>query len=404
MSYDVLEGVNVVELSMYAFAPSSAAVLADWGADVVKVVPPERADPMMGSPVAALPATDVGVAFMWEILNRGKRCIGLDVSSTGGRDVLLDLVRRADVFITNLLPGARQRFGIDPEDLFAVNDRLVYARASGHGDRGAERDTGGYDMTDFWARSGVGHAASLVSDEFVPLVGPALGDLTSGAFLAGGIAAALYRRERSGRGAVVDVSLLSSGMWVLSPGIVASQLYGIDTIPRFRHAQAPNPMVAAYTTKDGRLIYMSGIQTEGHFERFCDVIGRPDLLEDPRFATSADRLANASACVRVLDGVFAERDLAGWTEALSKMSTPWMVVQTAREAAADPQVAANGYLVEIDGPTRRYPVVASPAQFDGEPPGLSRAPGHGEHTDEILAELGLGTDEILRLKEDGAVL
>jgi crotonobetainyl-CoA:carnitine CoA-transferase CaiB-like acyl-CoA transferase len=202
----------------------------------------------------------------------------------------------------------------------------------------------------------------------------------------------------------VDVSLLSSGMWVLSPGIVASQLYGIDTIPRFRHAQAPNPMVAAYTTKDGRLIYMSGIQTEGHFERFCDVIGRPDLLEDPRFATSADRLANASACVRVLDGVFAERDLAGWTEALSKMSTPWMVVQTAREAAADHQVAANGYLVEIDGPTRRYPVVASPAQFDGEPPGLSRAPGHGEHTDEILAELGLGTDEILRLKQDGAVL
>ena len=141
MTYDVLEGVKVVEVSMYAFAPSAAAILADWGAEVVKVVPPDRGDPMLGTPIAALPATDVGVAFMWEILNRGKRCVGLDVSSPDGRQVLLDLVRGADVFITNLLPGARQRFGIDPDDLLAVNDRLVYARASGHGDRGAERDT-----------------------------------------------------------------------------------------------------------------------------------------------------------------------------------------------------------------------------------------------------------------------
>jgi len=404
MSYDVLEGVKVIELSMYAFAPSSAAVLADWGADVIKVVPPERADPMMGTPVAALPATDVGVAFMWEILNRGKRCIGLDVSSTGGRAVLHDLVKSADVFITNLLPGARKRFEIDPEHLFAVNERLVYARASGHGDQGAERDTGGYDITDFWARSGIGHAASLVCDEFVPLVGPALGDLTSGAFLAGGIAAALYRRERTGRGAVVDVSLLSSGMWILSPGIVASQLYGIDTIPRFPHAQAPNPMVAAYTTKDGRLIYMSGIQTEGHFERFCTVIGRPDLLEDPMFATSAARAVNAAACVRVLDEVFAERSVADWTVVLSEMTTPWMVVQTAREAAVDPQVRANGYLVEVDGPAGRYALVASPAQFDGVAAALSAAPGHGEHTDAVLAELGLGVEEVMRLKESGAVL
>ena len=404
MSYDVLDGVKVVELAMYAFAPASAAVLADWGADVIKVVPPDRADPMMGTPVAALPTTDVGVAFMWEILNRGKRCIGLDVSTLPGRDLLLELVREADVFVTNLLPGARQRFRIDPEDLFAVNERLIYARATGHGDRGPERDRGGFDMTDFWARSGIGHAASLVSDEFVPLVGPALGDLTSGAFLAGGIAAALYRRERTGRGAVVDVSLLSSGVWVLSPGIVASRLYGIDTVPRFRHADAPNPMVAVYATRDHRLIYVSGVQTEGHFENFCEAIGRTDLLEDPRFATAAERLANAPACVATLDEIFAERDLAEWKVALERLATPWMVVQTAAEAAVDPQVVDNHMVPRVEGVAGSYALVASPAQFDGEAPTLRRAPGHGEQTDQILLELGHDMEQILQLKESGAVL
>src|SRR5436190_5207740 len=156
MSYDLLDGVKVVELSLYAFAPSAAAVLADWGADVVKVVPPKVADPMMGTPIAGLPATDVGIAFMWELLNRGKRCIAVDVSSTQGRTVLLDLVSEADVFITNLLPGARARFAIDAEDLHAVKPSLVYARATGHGSEGPERDAGGYDHTDFWARAGLG--------------------------------------------------------------------------------------------------------------------------------------------------------------------------------------------------------------------------------------------------------
>jgi crotonobetainyl-CoA:carnitine CoA-transferase CaiB-like acyl-CoA transferase len=404
MAYDLLEGVNVVELSMYAFAPASAAVLGDWGAKVIKVVPPLIPDTLMGNAIGGLPDKDVGVAFMWEIMNRGKRCIGIDVSNDEGRELLLELVRDADVFITNLLPARRRRFRLDPTDLLAVNPGLVYGRASGHGDRGPEREYGGYDHTDFWARTGLGHAASMVAGEFAPQAGPALGDLASGALLAGAIAAALFRKERTGRGAIVDVSLLSVGMWMMSPGVVASQLYGVDNIPRYRHADLPNPLVAGYVTRDNRIVYMSGIQTEGHFENFCEIIGRKDLVDDPRFANGTARQAHTRECIAVLDEVFAERDLAEWVTILERLSTPWSIVQSAAEAAVDPQATANQYVTEVEGATRSFPLVASPAQFDDAPTTLTRAPDHGEHTEEILLEMGRDWDEIVRLKETGAVL
>jgi crotonobetainyl-CoA:carnitine CoA-transferase CaiB-like acyl-CoA transferase len=229
-------------------------VLSDWGADVIKIVPPQVADPMMGDPIAGLPTKDVDVAFMWELLNRGKRCVGLNIAAPEGREVLLGLVREADVFITNLLPDARRRFGVEPADLFANHPGLVYARASAHGAVGPEREAGGYDHTDFWARSGIGHSASQVADEFVPQPGPAMGDLAAGMSLAGAVAAALFRKERTGRGGIVDVSLLSTAVWLGAPAIMAAGIYGVDTIPRMRHSDLPNPLVAAYATRDNRAL------------------------------------------------------------------------------------------------------------------------------------------------------
>ena len=402
---DVLAGVRVVEVAMWAFVPAAGAVLADWGAEVTKIVHPEYGDPMRGTPVGDLPKREVDVSFMWEILNRGKRSIGLDLANPEGLAVLADLVRDADVFLTSFLPPARRKLGIDVEDIRALNAEIIYARGTGQGPRGPEAEKGGYDHTSFWARSGIAHAAHQVTGEFIPQVGPAFGDLMSGFSLASGITAALLRRDRTGQTSVVDVSLLGTGMFAFSPSIVASELYGVDTIPRVKHADQPNPMVAGYATKDGRIIYIAGIRTDRGWTRFCELLGRPELATDPRFRDNEGRVANRQACIAALDEAFATRTLAEWREILEGMEDPWTVVQSARELHSDPQAQANRYVQEVmSAAGSTFPLITSPVQLDEQPPPLRRAPDHGEHTEQILLETGRSWDDIKKLKQSKAVL
>ncbi len=310
---DVLSGVRIVEVAAWTFVPAAGAVLADWGADVIKVEHPRTGDPQRGLITAGMfGGGPRAVNFMIEQPNRGKRSIGIDLKSDGGLDVLYRLVASADVFLTSFLPEARQSLRIDVEHIRAQNPNIIYVRGSGMGHRGPERDRGGYDSAAYFARGG--HAAALTPEEDEYPVNPraAYGDLPGGQTLAGGIAAALFRRERSGVPSVVDASLLSCAMWALSPDIVAAGLFGIAKLPRGDRMHPPNPLVGTYRTKDRRFINLTMLESDRFWPDLCARIGRPDLVDDPRFENSARRHEHAPECVGVLDEIFAQRTLEEW--------------------------------------------------------------------------------------------
>ena len=397
---DVLAGVRVVELSSYAFAPAAGAVLADWGADVVRIVRPGVGDPMLGNPVSGMDDDGVPVAYMWEILNRGKRTIGIDLATPEARPVVADLIGSADVFLTSLLPAARRRLALDVDDVRAINPRIVYARASANGPRGPESGSGGFDATSFWARSGLADAAHAVSGTHTqPAM--AMGDLCSGANLAAAVVAALFRRERTGRTAVVDVSLLSSGIWMQSASIVASSLYDVDRLP-FGHSG--NPLVAIYRCGDGNFVSVAALAGDGAWQDLCTAAGRPDLLADQRFATLTARLAHREECVAVLDELFAGHAQADWVALLDGSRLPAAPVRTAHSVPGDPMVRANGYVREVTAGGRTFVTTATPAQFDEAPLAVRPAPAWGAETEQVLLELGRSWDDIAALKAVGAVL
>jgi crotonobetainyl-CoA:carnitine CoA-transferase CaiB-like acyl-CoA transferase len=396
----------VLEVATWTFVPAAGAVLADWGADVIKVEHPQTGDPQRGLITAGMfGGGPRSVNFMIEQPNRGKRSIGLDLRSEEGLELLYQLAETADVFLTSFLPSARHTMHIDVEHIRARNPEIIYVRGSGMGQRGPERERGGYDAAAYFARGG--HAACLTPDEVEYPISPraAYGDLPGGQTIAGGIAAALFRRERHGVTSIVDTSLLSCAMWALSPDIVASKLFGIPKMPRGDRTQSPNPLVGTYKTKDGRFINLTMLESDRYWPDLCERIGRPDLVADERFDSATHRRENGPACVAALDEAFVQRTLVEWKAALAEASGVWAVYQEPIELHDDPQALENGYLVEVEpGEGDPFTLVANPVQFDETPPPLQRAPEHGEHTESILLELGLDWDDIIRLKESGAVL
>ncbi|NLU64139.1 CoA transferase [Rhodococcus sp. HNM0563] len=404
---DLLNGVTVVELASWTYVPSAGVVLRDWGADVIKIEDTRGGDPCRYLTVGGLDPAEsrVKANFMMEIGNHGKRSIAIDIKTPEGREIFAKLIAKADVLLTNWLPGALERADLSVDTLRAYNPKLIIARGSGQGPLGPDRDKGGFDASGYTARAGVAYALTPDGQEFPFAQGPAFGDLQGGSTLAGGIVAALFHRERTGVARTVDGSLLAQGMWAVAPDICAADYYGIDRIPAYAPGEAPNPVVNRYKTRDDRWLQLVFLQADRYWKGFCERIGHPELSDDERFTPLANLIANKDDATAILRKIFAERDLAEWQEILADEPGVWAPLATPAEALTDAQAVANGYLMTVaDDDGELFKTVSAPIQFDETPPKPGRSPEHGEHTDQILEELGMSWDDIIAAKVSGAVL
>ena len=401
---DILNGIRVVELAAWTFVPAAGAVLADWGADVIKIEHPETGDPQRGLVSSGIVTGAGAINHFIEQPNRGKRSIGLDTSTPEGRELLLKLVETADVFVTNLLPDSRQRMGVEVDQLRARNPKLIYARGHGYGTKGDLAAQGGFDLAAYWARGAIGEAYAAGDGSYPPIQRPAFGDSYGGLAIAAGVAAALVKRERTGEPSVVDVSLLNAAIWQLGPDIVGAGVTG-QGIPKFNLDEMPNPVASIYKTRDGRFIAFVLLQADRFWADFCTRLGHPDLIDDARFANAMVRFQHRQDCIAELRKAFGSEDLAHWEKAFAGFDGVWDVMRTAYEVHSDPQAIANGYLPRTtDANANEFALAASPVQFDEKPLDLTRAPGHGEHTDALLAELGYSEDEIIDFKVNSVIL
>jgi crotonobetainyl-CoA:carnitine CoA-transferase CaiB-like acyl-CoA transferase len=395
------EGVRVVELSQWVLAPVAGALLADWGADVIRVERPEG-DPYRGLFTQGIGADSAGGVNLSDALaNRGKRSVTLDLRNEHAMTVMHELLARADVFITNLRGPALARLGLDAQTVTARYPALVYARGHGLGLRGPEADRAGYDASAFWARGGFAHVLTPPAEAEPIALRGAMGDRSAAMALAFGIAGALVRRHRTGRGSTVDVSLLATAMWALSSDVL-SALRG--NRPRDTQGRRVNPLYGAYRTSDGRHVQLVFLESDRYWPDLCRVLDRADLVADPRFASHRARGENTAACVAALQEEFGRRTFEECKELLGKIDAPWAPVQAVEELLTDPQVLANDYLGEVpvdSGPGYTLPNV--PVQYDERPAPLRRAPEAGEHTEEVLLELGYSWERIGELRDAGAM-
>ncbi len=398
-----LAGIRVLEVAAWTFVPAAGAMLADLGADVIKVEPP-TGDPQRGLK-NMLNFEQEGPNPFNEIPNRGKRSITLDLRRPDARDLLLKIAEGCDVFLTSYLPEDRTKLGIDVDDIRAVNPKIIYVRGSGWGSKGPMADTGGYDLAAGWATSGLAYRLTDPTNPDGPPPQPAaFFDLQGGNTLAGATAVALFKRERTGEPSVVDVSLMNVGLWTMAPDIVSAP-YVSDHMKIVR-TQPGNPITNWYRSSDGRWIYLVLLQADRFWPELCnDVLGRPDLVTDERFADAGLRLKNRSECVQALDEIFGDRTLEEWKQRFVGFSGVWAPVLTFREVHEQPQVEPNGFLPRVVGHDGlEFRLVAPPMHFDDQPSAPSGpAPELGQHTEEILLDAGLDWDAISSARESGAL-
>ena len=396
-----MDGVKVVEIGVWVAGPAAAGILADWGADVVKIEPPGIGDP--ARTFQRMFGADLPFNPVFENDNRSKRSIVIDLASETGREIALELIDAADVFVTNVRMKALRRLGLDSESLLARNPRLVYGMISGYGLAGPDADRAAYDIAGFWARSGI--AASLTSPgSHPPFQRGGMGDHNAGLAVAGAISAALYSREKTGKGQMVSTSLLREGIYTLSFDLSLVARFGVPLQVANRKSMG-NPCINNYADKDGRWFWIVGLEAERHWPPLARVVGHPEWISDERFATMEARARNAETLIAELDAIFATRTREEWGEIFASEEDMWWApVQTPEEVLADPQVLACGGLVAVPDGDGTTLLPATPCDFHGTPwQPRSMAPEHGEHSDEILRELGRSGAQIAALREASVV-
>jgi crotonobetainyl-CoA:carnitine CoA-transferase CaiB-like acyl-CoA transferase len=395
-------GVRVIELAQFVFVPAAGAVLADLGAEVIKI------EATSGDPYRTLRIADgrqtKSANLAMEQNNRGKKSVALDLKRAEGRELLLQLAETADIFLTSLRPAALERLLLGVDELRARNPRLIYVRGNGLGFRGEEANRPGYDASVFWARGGFAHALTPPGQPPIR-PRPALGDHASAMNIAFGMAAALFNRERTGRGSVVEISLLSSAMWTLSADVALSHALNDTELMRVA-TEGRYALTRAYETSDGRWIQLMFLDPERYWSEFCRRLGREDMLSDPRFLDLEQRIEHGNALITELASAFKRKSFAEWRAKFHGWDAPWELVQNIKELAADPQAKANGYIFTVkvaDGTD--VAVVAGPVTFNGSatPTNPQRSPDLGQHSEEILRSIGVSTEHLQDLKKRNIV-
>jgi crotonobetainyl-CoA:carnitine CoA-transferase CaiB-like acyl-CoA transferase len=361
---DTFKGVRVVELAQYVFVPAAGTLMADHGAEVIKIEPPQ------GDPYRTLKIGDgretAKANLVMEQNNRGKKSLAIDLKNEEGREALLKLIETADVFLTSLRPRALKALRLLPEDLLARNPRLVYARGNGLGFKGPEFDKAGYDASAFWARGGFADLLTAPDADLPTRPRGALGDHSSAISLFGAIAGGLFRRERTGEGSVVETSLLQTAAWILSSDLViARNVENYDPHAGFKTGDR-QPLMRPYRTQDGRWIQLMLLAPDKPWPELCALIEAPELVEDPRFATAASRIENGTELCRIISERIGSRPWSDWSDKFMKWDAPWELVRTIHEVGADPQLDEVGAIFPVhlrNGAT--VDVVAGPVGFNG---------------------------------------
>ena len=393
-----MEGIRVVELGVWVAGPGAGGILADWGADVVKIEPPEG-DPcrtflnVLGGDLPSNP--------VFELDNRGKRAIALDLSSERGVALAHELVATADVFLTNLRPSGLERMGLGPEEVRQRHPGLVYAIITGYGLEGPDADKGAYDIAAFWARAGIADSLRTPGGP-LPFQRGGMGDHSAAMTAAAMVSAALVERARTGRGQVVSTSLLRQGCYTIGFDLNVTLMWG-QTLGIGVRETMYSPVLNNYTAGDGRQFWIVGLEGDRHWPALARAVGKPEWLSDERFAKATGRAVNARELIGLLDEIFATKPLDEWAEIFdSEPELFWSRVNSIDDVVADEQFHAAKAVVQVPDDQSSMPMLATPVDFEGEPPiPRFRAPHVGEHTREVLAELDFDAGKVDLLVAEG---